>query len=54
MTQKTLKYRMLYLITRCMFYFPQGLLCVPAEDKMTQKTLKYRMLLKGTGTLWSI
>jgi len=28
-----------------MFYFPQGLLCVPAEDKMTQKTLKYRMLL---------
>lgn len=30
-----------------MFYFPQGLLCVPAEDKMTQKTLKYRMLLKA-------
>ena len=30
-----------------MFYFPQGLLCVSAEDKMTQKTLKYRMLLKA-------
>ena len=30
-----------------MFYFPQGLLSVPAEDKMTQKTLKYRMLLKA-------